>query len=77
MSVLIITLEDIDYAVVIGGIKYAVYKKKKYKPVARFFSSSEAIQHARENGYSLIVSITEDEKPSRWLIMKREVVTEK
>lgn len=70
-----IPIENIDYAVVVNGKRYMVYKKKKYKPVDRFLSSSKAIQYARKNRYSFIISITK-KKPSRWIIME-EVVFKK
>ena len=47
-------------------------QKKKYKPVNRFFSSSEAIQYATENRHSLIVSIAH-KKPMRWIIMEEVI----
>lgn len=59
-------------AVVINGTKYIVYKGKHYKPVERFFNSSTAIQYARDNRHSLIISII-DKKASRWLVMEEVV----
>jgi len=73
MSVIMRTLENIEgYAVIVDGKRCLVYKKKTYKPVHRVYSSSEAIQYARENGHSLILSITNKE-PRRWLIMEEVV----
>ena len=72
MSIIMIEKEEIDYAVYVDDKRCYVYKKKKYKSVNRFFSSSEAIQYARENRYGLIVSII-DKEPKRWLIMEEVV----
>lgn len=72
MPVKMISIDNIDYAVVVDGKRCMVHKKKKYKPVARFFSSSEAIQYATENRHSLIVSIAH-KKPMRWIIMEEVI----
>ena len=69
LAIRMIAKKNIDYAIIVNGKKYVAYKRKPYKPVSRFYSSSEAIQYARENRYILIVSIT-DKKPNRWLVMK-------
>lgn len=62
-----ITKKDIEYAVFEKGEKLFVYKKKKYRPVKVLFSSSDAIQYAKDNVDMLIVSVIDK---SRWLIMK-------
>ena len=64
-----ITKKDIEYAVVEKGEKLYVYKKKKYRPVKVLFSSSDAIQYAKNNVNMLIVSVVDKER-KKWLIMK-------
>jgi len=59
--------KDIDYAVMVKGEKLFVYKRKKYRPVKVLYSSSEAMQYAKDNIDMLIVSIV---NKNRWLIMK-------
>ena len=67
-----ITKKDIEYAVVDKGEKLYVYNKKKYRPVTVLFSSSEAIQYAKDSVDILIVSVVTEEH-KRWLIMKEVV----
>lgn len=75
MPVTMIMKKDIEHAIIVDGKKRIVYDGKPYKPIKRFFGSTEAIRYARDNKYSLIVSITDERPnlglmPSRWLIME-------
>jgi len=65
--VVMIMKKDIEYAVIVKGEKLFVYKRKKYRPVNVLYSSSEAMQYAKDNIDMLIVSIV---NKNRWLIMK-------
>ncbi len=70
LPVTMIMIQDIKSAVLVDGKKHVVYNRKVYKPVKRFFNSTDAIQYAHDNRCRLIISIT-NKDPSRWLVMKR------